>query len=126
MPPNINGTMFPQSFGEYVLDGGCNPSNTFGCNFFHPGSAACYRSVNSFENAGQQCCYNANNQLQVGPPGGGTLDLSHSSNLFEHFFVDVAPFIFCKYADMLDLYYDKRPSDNGSRWRPPRPGINIL
>jgi hypothetical protein len=26
----------------------------------------------------------------------------------------------------LDLYYEKRPSDNGSRWRPPRPGFNIF
>jgi hypothetical protein len=79
---------FPKNFGEFEMDGACNPQNPESCGTFHPGSASCYRSevsllsqisatmnkiTNPFQTAPlsprQQCCYSHQNRLVVGPPG---------------------------------------------------------
>ena len=50
------------------------------------------------EGSGQQCCYDENEDLVVGPPGGGTVDL-YAPNSFwgriKHFTHDVLPFFYC-------------------------------
>lgn len=117
----------PSSFGDFVQDKVCNPSNVDGCSFLHPGSKVCYTSRSSFffnsKKSGQQCCYDSNSNLLVGPPGGGTLDLAHINNPIDHFIEDVKPFYWCCILSKeCDLYYEKRPSDNGTRWTPPTPG----
>ena len=117
----------PSSFGDFIQDKVCNPSNSDGCSYLHNGSKVCYtsRSSNFFNSkkTGQQCCYDSNSNLVVGPPGGGTLDLAHTDNPIDHFIEDVKPYYWCCIlSDQCDLYYEKRPSDNGTRWTPPSPG----
>ena len=65
----------------------------------------------------------------TGPPGGGTVD-RYATNTYmgklKHFLHDVLPYIYCckgqfgKY--MCDKYYERRPSDNGSRFNLQPPG----
>lgn len=109
---------FPDSFDSYWIDTSCNPNGNFiarGC-FFHPGAKACYRSDPPVNGHDQQCCYDTTGKLLVGPPGGGTLDMSTG---FMHVFDDVLPYITCcRLSNRCDLYYAKRPSDDGSRWHP--------
>lgn len=108
---------FPDGFDSFTVDGGCNPNGNIiekGC-VFHPGAKACYRSepLNGHD---QQCCYSNDGKLLVGPPGGGTLDMSTG---FMHVFDDVLPYLVCcRFSKQCDLYYQKRPSDDGSRWHP--------
>ena len=77
---------------------------------------------------GQQCCYDNNGNINVGPPGGGTVDNIAPTGYFStigHFAVDVAPFFACCKAGLLSdcaAYYEYRPSDDCSRTRPPPPG----
>lgn len=129
LPSTANGNV-PDSFGDFIQDKACNPSKQKGCSFFHPGSKVCYRSQSSFTfnsfTAGQQCCYDNENNLIVGPPGGGTLDLQHSGeslfSIVSHLIEDVVPYFYCcKFSDNCEKYYEKRPSDDGSRWTPPTP-----
>ncbi|CAF1023884.1 unnamed protein product, partial [Brachionus calyciflorus] len=125
LPTGVNRNV-PDSFGDFIQDAACNPSRPSGCSFFHPGANVCYRSQSSFtfdsNTVGQQCCYDRLNNLIVGAPGGGTLDMAHSDNRIEHFLKDVLPFLFCcKLSDNCESYYEKRPSDDGRRWRPPIP-----
>ena len=81
------------------------------------------------EGSGQQCCYDDGGELVVGPPGGGTVDLyaptSWTSTL-SHFTHDVLPFIYCCKGAFsnCDLYYQKRPSDNGKRYILKPPGTH--
>jgi len=81
------------------------------------------------EGSGQQCCYDYDGQLVVGPPGGGTVDLyaptSWGSTL-NHFTHDMLPFIYCCKGEFsnCDLYYQKRPSDNGKRYILKPPGTS--
>ena len=77
----------------------------------------------SVSGAGQQCCYN-DNSLIVGPPGGGTLDVeSPEKSLWGHMGRDVLPwYACCSYSENCGKYYKTRPSDDGSRYVPPRIG----
>jgi hypothetical protein len=93
--------------------------------FFHPGADFCTRSrTPSLSGGGQQCCYKGNNIL-LGPPGGGTVDKSHSNNILDHFVKDVIPWFMCCKGllplELCHLYYEKRPSDSGTNYIPPRP-----
>ena len=112
---------FPPTLNGFTEDEACNPRNPTACKLFHGSSKGCYRSTaTGLNGAGQQCCYNAQGSLNIGPPSGGTLDTS--TNKIEHFLQDVLPYLdCCILSDNCDKYYDKRPSDDGSRWRPPRP-----
>ena len=73
--------------------------------------------------AGQQCCYNGNSLL-VGPPAGGTLDVvSPDKSTLGHMRRDVLPwFVCCKFSRNCEKYYQRRPSDDGSRYDPPQFG----
>ena len=77
---------------------------------------------------GQQCCYDSDGNINVGPPGGGTVDNVAPTNLettIKHGLVDVIPYFFCCKAGFLSncaKYYQHRPSDDCSRTRPPPPG----
>ena len=121
---------FPQSIANFTIDPACNPINWYGpylCEFYHPGSAACYRSTASFtlagHTAGQQCCYDSAGRLKVGKPGGGTLDLGHSQNFWDHFYKDVLPYYMCcKLTDNCEHYYKWRPSQDGTGWVQPNTG----
>ena len=84
--------------------------------------------------SGQQCCYRQNGDLIVGPGSGGTVDLyapNGLENSFNHYHHDVIPAISCcKGSERIGSmycndYYEHRPSDNGSRYNPPVPGIYI-
>ena len=77
--------------------------------------------------SGQQCCYDKNENLKVGPPGGGTVDLYALTGLWgqlQHFRHDVLPFLYCCKGEFsnCDAYYKRRPSDDGSRYVLQPPG----
>ena len=77
---------------------------------------------------GNQCCYDKQGNIIVGPPGGGTVDKVAPRSIrskINHFFEDVLPFMWCckgEFSNCRDTYYRFRPSDDGSRFTPPPPG----
>ena len=77
--------------------------------------------------AGQQCCYNNFGNLMMGKPNAGSLDRFHPNAglpVISHFFHDLVPYQdCCRLSDSCDKYYEKRPSDDGSRYQAPRPGM---
>ena len=116
--PIAENNKFPTEFGDFKMDSSCNPKNPFNCMVLHKGAKACYRSIKSSNGSGQQCCYSSKKELLVGYPGGGTLDLAHADDPIQHFKIDVYPFFLCcKLSNNCHLYYEKRPSDDGSRWQ---------
>ena len=108
---------------NFKIDGSCNPNNLLGCSTFHPGAKGCYRSTNNADGHASQCCYNDRNELIIGPPGGGTLDwVDSDTDLTNHFISDVLPyFICCRFSNLCDLYYEKRPSIDSRNFIRPRP-----
>ena len=79
----------------------------------------------STDGSGQQCCYDELGNLVVGAPGGGSVDqVSEDVSESQHFTVDVLPFVLCCKTQFPDCakYYERRPSDDGSRFNPPPPG----
>ena len=72
--------------------------------------------IRSNEGSGQQCCYDRNNNLVLGPDSGGSVDLySEKEDWWKHTVHDVIPFILCcrSLYTNCQTYYDKQPSDNG-------------
>ena len=72
----------------------------------------------------QECCYNRQGNLLVGGPFGGSANAQPSSAWENHFVFDLSPFISCcvmnaRYTE----YYEKRPSDNCSRYEPFNAGM---
>ena len=118
----VNGN-FPDGFGDFKQDTTCNTQNSDSCSFFQNGAKACYRSISQVNGAGKQCCFSADNRLLVGPTGGGSMDAGHPDFPLNHFIKDNVPFFMCcKFSNNCNLYYEKRPSDDGSRWTAPRVG----
>ena len=80
----------------------------------------------SASGAGQQCCYqrSGDRALLVGPSGGGIWQqVSPSRNFWGHILKDVLPwYSCCIQRNLCDRVYQKRPSDDGSRYDPPRVG----
>ena len=66
----------------------------------------------------------------MGPSSGGSVDkVAPGVNKIDHFWEDVIPYIYCCKGDegikktRCDLYYEHRPSDDGSNFQqPPIPG----
>ena len=122
VPPN-----FPVTLpGNFERDDACHPSKKILfffslCSIFHPGAKGCYRSTNNPDNIATQCCYNSDNQLLIGPPAGGTLDMYDSNkSKFKHFMKDVLPYLLCcKLTSKCDKYYEKRPSVDSRYFVPP-------
>ena len=77
--------------------------------------------------AGQQCCYNSFGNLMMGKPDAGSLDRVHPNAglpVISHFFHDQVPYQdCCQLTNNCDKYFEKRPSDDGSQYQAPRPGI---
>lgn len=75
--------------------------------------------------SGQQCCYDNVGNLLIGAPGGGSVDfVSQDVNPTQHHVVDIEAQILCCKGAFPDCnkYYERRPSDDGSRFNPPLPG----
>ena len=94
--------------------------DTFSQQFFHPGVAACFRSVPSEYGSSEQCCYNANGTINLGTRGSGTADTySPDFSNIKHYIYDVLPwFVCCKVAGRCDYYAEFRPSNNCSNYIP--------
>ena len=70
----------------------------------------------------------------VGPGSGGSIkkvdpkgtDFNYWDTIRAHFKEDIIPYLFCCNGTKTNChaYYDRRPSDDGSRYRPPVPGID--
>ena len=85
--------------------------------------------------SGQQCCYDSDGNLIIGPRSGGTVDRvapvgNYGLNVIRHFIVDVLPAIYCCKGNQKDvtcqLYYERRPSGKGESCEPPQPGTTII
>ncbi|XP_071833211.1 sushi domain-containing protein 2-like [Apostichopus japonicus] len=120
----------PCTLAQARVDSRYKESNA-AIDIFHPGAVACYGRNAEDSQAGQQCCYGNNNgQLLRGPPGGGTADAyAPDRSASKHIKYDVLPWIACCYRrektnDCLK-YYQFRPSDDCTRYEPPRPAIGI-
>ncbi len=74
---------------------------------------------------GQQCCYDNDGSLVVGNPGGSVDKVSPVLNMFAHIQEDIIPYTFCCQGEFsnCNLYYERRPSDNGRNFNPLIPGI---
>ncbi|XP_046850281.1 sushi domain-containing protein 2-like [Xenia sp. Carnegie-2017] len=111
---------------RFASDDYCKPPRTGSCMTYHNGSYHCFRSVfPSPSGAGQQCCYTQEGHLVVGPPGGGTVDRYHAGSsryaTLKHLKHDIYPwYLCCKLSKNCGLYYRRRPSVNGARYRPPQ------
>ncbi|XP_078360277.1 sushi domain-containing protein 2-like isoform X2 [Oculina patagonica] len=130
----------PQTFlqamadrGRFTLDEYCNPGAEEHCERYHYGATHCFRTNNpSNEGAGQQCCYNEQGNLMVSSQNnvnGGSLDRFHIEAgvpVFSHFFHDLVPYLdCCLLSDNCAKYFEKRPSDDGSTYEPPRPATGF-
>ncbi|CAH1795994.1 unnamed protein product [Owenia fusiformis] len=98
---------------------------------FHPGASVCY-VAKEITNAGvqQECCYDSECKLMVGP-GAGTANRAAGSyfSRSEHYRIDIYPYIKCceetsNDPDLCGKYNDRRPSNNGTNYSPP-PKHNI-
>ncbi|CAH3144389.1 unnamed protein product [Pocillopora meandrina] len=128
----------PQTFlqaqadrGRFTLDEYCNPTaDPYQCVLYHFGASHCFRAnIPSEQGAGQQCCYSRPGNLMIGPQNGGSLDRYHIEAgvpALSHFFQDLVPYLdCCLLSDNCERYFEKRPSDDGSRYVPPRPATGI-
>ena len=81
----------------------------------------------SNQGTGQQCCYNEIGDLIVGPRNGGSLDRVHVEAgvpALSHFFHDIVPYWdCCMLSDNCKKYFEKRPSNDGAKYIPPKPGM---
>lgn len=91
--------------------------------------------ISENKESGQQCCYDSNGNLIIGPRSGGTVDRiapvgNYGLNVIRHFIVDVLPAIYCCKGNQKDvtcqLYYERRPSGRGESCEPPQPGTTIF
>ena len=84
----------------------------------------------SEKGAGQQCCYNDFGNLMLGKPNAGSLDRFHPNAgvpVISHFFHDTVPYLdCCQLTKNCEKYFDKRPSDDGSKYQAPRPGMLMV
>ena len=88
----------------------------------HPGAEWCIRSEcssHTFNDTGQQCCYDAGGILITGGEGAGTPDLIAPCGPLwgyspGHMNEDVASFRHCKKAGMLSCYWEHRTPNNGN------------
>ena len=66
----------------------------------------------------------------VGSVNRGSLDRFHIEAgvpVLSHFSHDLVPYLdCCLFSDNCGKYFEKRPSDDGSKYEPPRPGILLL
>ncbi|XP_022783567.1 sushi domain-containing protein 2-like isoform X2 [Stylophora pistillata] len=127
----------PQTFlqamadrGRFMSDEYCNPDARQHCAKYHKGAMHCFRTNNPSEKgAGQKCCYNEHGNLMIGPKNGGSLDRIHiraGIPVFSHYFNDLLPYSdCCLFSENCGKYFEKRPSDNGTNYEPPRPATGI-
>ena len=77
----------------------------------------------------QVCCYDDRGYLVTGFPGGGAVNtVSPDFSRAQHFLMDVHPYFLCCTGQFPNCrnYYEKRPSDTGNGFNPPRPGKILL
>ena len=92
---------------------------------YRPNAVYSFRSRVPQDGTGycQQCTYNAAGQLLVGPMDGGNLRKVHPLvDPLGHRKEDVVPFCDCCLElknDRCAIYYQKRPSNSGTDYRPP-------
>ncbi|XP_022783564.1 sushi domain-containing protein 2-like [Stylophora pistillata] len=127
----------PQTFlqamadrGRFMPDELCDPRARQQCAVYHKEATHCFRTNNpSEQGAGQQCCYNEQGNLMIGPKNGGSLDRVHiraGVPVFSHFFHDLMPYSdCCLFSENCGKYFEKSPSDNGINYEPPRPATGI-
>lgn len=116
--------------GRFMSDEECNPQNRDGCDRYHKGAFQCFLMVNpSATGSGQQCCFNRLGNLMMGQPDAGSLDRVHPNAglpVISHFFHDKVPYEdCCRNSKNCEKYFEKRPSDDGSKYQAPRPATGF-
>ena len=88
----------------------------------------CPHVFSSNKGSANRCCYDSDGSLIVGPLSGGTVSKvapagavrgsEYWISLLMHQEEDILPFIWCCKGERAQchLYYDNRPSDNGSSY----------
>ena len=83
------------------------------------------------QGSGNECCYKRDGSLLVGHPHGGSMNkvdpqgtqMDYWNTIRMYYKEDIVPYLLCcTTASVCYLYYERRPSDNGTRYRPPVPG----
>ena len=83
----------------------------------------------SLSSSTQECCYDESGRLLTGSPGGGSLIKEPlAKSRARNFQEDVRPYLLCctGYAPSCQKYYERRPSDDGTRYQPQVPGKLFL
>ena len=84
-----------------------------------------HTTYSSLSSSTQECCYDDSGRLLTGSPGGGSVHkVPLAKNRASHFQEDIRPYLLCctGYAPTCQKYYERRPSDNGTRYQPAVPG----
>ncbi|CAH3193578.1 unnamed protein product [Porites evermanni] len=117
--------------GRFTIDEYSNPvtADQLYCGVYYHGATLCFRTTSpSNQGTGQQCCYNEIGDLIVGPRNGGSLDRVHVEAgvpALSHFFHDIVPYWdCCMLSDNCKKYFEKRPSNDGAKYIPPRPATS--
>jgi hypothetical protein len=82
-------------------------------------------AYSSLSSSTQECCYDVSGRLLTGSPGGGSVHkMPLAKSRAGHFREDVRPYLLCctGYAPSCQKYYERRPSDDGTRYQPQVPG----
>ena len=75
---------------------------------------------NGILNPSQECCYDEYGNLIVDAPFGGSADAQSSHFSWElHYLFDISTYLVCCVGSKSECmeYYNKRPSDNRSKFR---------
>lgn len=113
----------PPTAAQADSDGNFEPVDDLA--LYNPGADKGYRQRNpSASGAGQRCVYK-NGKLLVGPPSGGnvrSVSPNGPKGMTAHFVADLLPWYMCcaliKNQTACALYYERRPSDDGSQYNP--------
>ena len=96
--------------------------------FFHPEATRCFQAA-TFQQSGQQCCYDGEGMLLYGPPSGGNFQAASTlgeHSPVKHWWYDVLPwYSCCVFENECSRYYKHRSSDDCSSYEPPAPSAGI-
>ena len=84
-----------------------------------------HTTCSSLSSSTQEYCYDDSGRLLTGSPGGGSVHkVPLAKNRASHFQEDIRPYLLCctGYTPTCQKYYERRPSDNGTRYEPAVPG----
>ena len=113
---------YPKAFVYSLSSAYTHQEPTYTCYILHTHHIAICSSLSS---STQECCYDGSGRLLTGSPGGGSLIKEPlAKSRARNFQEDIRPYLLCctGYAPSCQRYYERRPSDDGTRYQPQVPG----